>query len=1510
MGLSLWQEWPLFGEWMERCEQALSEHVEWSLREVLSDEQALEQVDVVQPALWAVMVSLAECWRAAGVEPAAVIGHSQGEIAAAVISGALSLEEGAKVVALRSKAITKLAGKGGMVAVNQGAEELEPLLERIGELSIAAQNSSHSTVVSGAPAQLEELLSACEAEGVRARRIAVDYASHSPQVQELQAEIEEALSGLDPKEPKIALASTKTGALLADAEPLDESHWYEGLRHGVRFSEAIESLLAEEDIDALIEVSAHPVMAIALEQCAPEALVLATLKRDDDSPRRLTTALAHAHVNGVEVEWAALIGPNPPRTPLPTYPFQHQRYWLEAATGGADLSSAGLHSLDHPLLAASVPLAAGEGALLTGRLSLQSHPWLAGHAVHGTVLLPGTALLELALQAGAQLGLTVVEELTLEAPLPIPEEGAVEIQVIAGQGKEDGSASVEIHARAASSGLEREEWVRHASGCLSVDSEEMPVAPDSWPPTDARPIDVAALNAQLEAAGFAYGPPFQGLRSAWRGDGELFCEVALDQDEGSGFALHPALLDAALHPALADEEGKVQARLPFAWSGVRLAPRWGSAELRVRIEAQEEGALRVSAFSPSGEPILLVRELAARPLDPSQLRDASSDLLEVEWVEVAAAGGASAPDAAAVDMIEIAAPEGDAPGGPREALADALDRVRAWLDEHPTDGQLLIHTSNALAARPGEVPDLRLAPAWGLLRSAQAEYPERLVLVDTPDPAEIEPNLAAILASEEPQLALREGTLLAPRLIRARPQLQLPEAADWHLVPDPAGALDALRIAECEPLSPGPGEVLLGVRAAAINFRDVLMALGMYPGPAVLGSDVAGVVLETGEGVDDLAPGDRVLGLAADTFAPRAIADRRTLAPIPEGMGWSEAASTPTAWLTALYGLVDLAGLTKGERVLIHAGSGGVGQAAVQLAAALGAEVFATASPQKWGVLRELGLDEEQIASSRDLDFAKRFGQMDVVLNSLAGEFTDASLALLGAGGRFVEMGKTNIREAQEVQAEHPGVSYRAFDLIEAGPERIGEMLEEVLARIGRKELTLAPVRAWDLREAGEAMRLMSQARHTGKLALTIPQAPTGEGTALISGATSGLGAQIARHLARTGQAKRLILISRRGPEAPGASELLEELSAMGCEAEVVACDVADRQGLAALLEQVGPLTAIYHAAGVLEDATIAEIEAGQVDRVLAPKVSGAWNLHQLTAGMDLEEFVLCSSAAGVLGGPGQGAYAAANAFLDALAQQRASQGLSARSLAWGLWEEETGMTASLDDAARARLRRTGMAPIATEQGLRLLDSARELPGSALVALPFDRPALRAQATAGVLPPILQSLVRVPPSRSHEQAGSLAARLAAVPEAEREEFVAEEVRSHVAAVLGHAEGSAIDPQRAFKDLGFDSLSAVELRNRLASASGLRLAPTLVFDHPNVAAVAGELVGQMVPSSAPISIDEELDGVEARLVELANEGDARLRIERRMRALLGRRQTATARWRTVAATLEKATADDR
>jgi NAD(P)-dependent dehydrogenase (short-subunit alcohol dehydrogenase family)/acyl carrier protein len=367
------------------------------------------------------------------------------------------------------------------------------------------------------------------------------------------------------------------------------------------------------------------------------------------------------------------------------------------------------------------------------------------------------------------------------------------------------------------------------------------------------------------------------------------------------------------------------------------------------------------------------------------------------------------------------------------------------------------------------------------------------------------------------------------------------------------------------------------------------------------------------------------------------------------------------------------------------------------------------------------------------------------------------------------------------------------------------------------------------------------------------------EKTILVTGGLSGLGALFARHLAARHGAKHLLLVSRSGERAKGATELQAELAELGAEATIAACDVSDREQLQQLFTQVPsahPLGAIVHAAGLLENGLIADLDSGRIDRVLAPKADAALHLHELSAELELSHFILFSSSAGLLGGPGQGNYAAANSFLDALAQSRQAQGLPATSLAWGLWGQESSLTGEIDEAQAERmLRQTrtllGFAPLAPEQGLQLFEDSVSLSDPLLAPVHFDRTALRAQAKQGSLPALLRGLVQVPKGRERGGGDSLAARLASIEEPGREAFVLDFVRTHVAAVLGHDSANAIDPERAFKDLGFDSLAAVELRNRLVGASGVGLAATAVFDYPSPVALGGYLLGRVdVPTGGP------------------------------------------------------------
>ncbi|MFL6120074.1 SDR family NAD(P)-dependent oxidoreductase, partial [Actinophytocola sp.] len=1134
-----------------------------------------------------------------------------------------------------------------------------------------------------------------------------------------------------------------------------------------------------------------------------------------------------------------------------------------------DAASVGQRVADHPLLGAAVPLAEGDRALLTGRLSPRTQPWLADHVVWGTAVLPGAAFVELVLRAGDEVGCDHIAELTLEAPLVLPRRGAVAVQVAVGEPDEHGRREVTVHSRAEDAAGD---WTRHASGLLAAGAPPAEPAAASWPPAGAEPVPLADLYPALAESGLDYGPAFQGLRAAWRQGTTVLAEVHVSTMDKTvdGYGIHPALLDAALQAVsltgMAGEDGRVL--LPFAWHGVTLYAT-GASTLRVRLTRTGPSELALTATDGTGQPVISVASLVLRPVSPAALRAATApdSLFQLDWVpaavpdadtgtwraisSVADLDGDDVPDVAVVTLTGH-------PWEVRQRTHRALRLARSWLAEDRFAVARLLFVT--------ETGDPAGAAAAGLVRSAQSEHPGRFVLAEVDRLPDDWQALRAAVATGEPRVAVRAGEVLVPRLARAGSDgaLVAPDGPAWHLAVSTKGTLDNLELvprpAALEPL--GTGQVRIAVRAAGVNFRDVVLTLGMLPpDQETLGSEGAGVVLDVGAGVTRFAPGDRVVGLFPAAFGPVAVADHRMVTAMPAGWSFAQAAAVPVAFLTAYYGLVDVAGLRSGESVLVHSAAGGVGMAAVQLARHLGAHVFGTASPPKWDTLRAAGLADERIASSRDLAFAQRFPRVDVVLNSLAGEFVDASLRLLADGGRFVELGKTDIR------SDVPGVRYRAVDLIEAGPDRIGEMLAEIMALFGEGVLRPLPLTAWDVRRAPEAFRFVGQARHTGKVVLTVPAPLDPTGTVLITGGTGTLGTLLARHLVTAHGVRKLVLVSRTG----SAPDLVDELAGLGALVRVAACDAADRDDLAGLLAGIPDLTAVVHAAGVLDDGVLEAQTPERVDTVLRPKVDAALNLHELT---EVDTFVLFSSASATFGAPGQANYAAANAFLDALAEHRRARGLPARSMAWGLWAQTSELTERLRDTDRRRMGSAGVTRMSTADGLALFDAALAADRAVVLPMTLDHRALRAHADT--LPPLLRGLVRTS-TRRRADAGdggsALANRLAGRSPREREGILTELVRSNVAAVLGLPSADAVRTTRAFNEAGFDSLTAVELRNRLAGATGLRLPVTLVFDYPTPAALVDHLHAELAPDEPDA---EETDTEPALRAALSTIPLARLR----------------------------------
>ncbi|MCP2256157.1 NADPH:quinone reductase, partial [Prauserella aidingensis] len=1232
-----------------------------------------------------------------------------------------------------------------------------------------------------------------------------------------------------------------------------------------------------------VECSPHPVLTMTLPD---DVVAVGSLRRDEGGLDRLLLSLAEAVVAGVEPDWNAVV-PGGHRVDLPTYPFQHERYWIDAPRGTSIPGR-------HPVLAATVDLAQGDGLVLTGRIGVGSHPWTADHTLQGRVVVPGTGMLELALHAADEAGCAEVEELLLTTPLILPSHGELDIQVTVADPDDDGRRALSVHSRQAGS---HAPWTEHATGVLTPDGADAPATDPVWPPPDAEPIPVEAdtVYAAFADAGFRYGPAFRGLRAAWRRGGELFAEIALPDGavgDADGFAVHPALLDAGLHVALLDALDGPGGGLPFAWRGAALHatdPR----SLRVTLRPAGHDTVSLHFADTTGAPVLTVASLVSRTMTARSLEAAPESLYLPTWIPAEA--GTRAGTATHADDTVVVRPTGATT--PRDAVVDVIERLRAALADGAA--RVAVVTTRAVAARDGEdVLDLVHAPIPGLVRSVQAEQPGRVVLIDSDTDVDTDtaahasdPVLAAALATGEPLVAVRDGEVLVPRLDRVTASASLvPPGPMWRVEANGPGTIDALEAVDHagDDTEPGPGQVRIAVRAAGLNFRDVMIALGMYPERAELGGEGAGVVTAVGDGVTGFAPGDRVLGMFTGGFGSHAFADARMLAPIPEGWTFAEAAGVPVVFLTAYYGLRDVAGLEAGESVLVHSAAGGVGMAAVQLARHWGATVLGTAGPAKWEAVRALGVD--RLASSRDLGFAEEFaadGPVDVVLNSLAGEFVDASASLLRRGGRFVEMGKTDVRDGL------PDVTYRAFDLLaDAGPDRIGEMLREVLDLFAAGALRHLPRRTFDTRRAREAFRFVGNARHTGKVVLTNPAPLDPDGTVLITGGTGTLGALIARHLVHAHGMRRLVLAAR---SAEKATELADELRSAGAHVHLAACDVTDRADLTALLDDVPsqhPLTAVIHAAGALDDGTLDSLTSERVDAVLPVKVDAATALHELTRDADLAAFVLFSAAGATLGSPGQGNYAAANAYLDALAVHRRVQGLPAVSLAWGLWDEASGLTAHVD---RARLGRGGVHPLSTAEAVGLFDSALRVDEPVVVPVGLD---LTPRET---VPAILRGLVRTTAGRrgaaTAAESASTAQRLAAAAPQQRHRLVLDIVCDHVAAVLGFTHRSAVDEDRPFKDVGFDSLTAVELRNRLSAATGLTLPATLVFDHPTPTELAGHLtteLGPATPATPTGDVLARLDGMGAELDDAAATADPGTGdvVAARLRELLDRWTAAT------------------
>nr|WP_281184503.1 type I polyketide synthase [Micromonospora halophytica] len=734
MGRELIESSPVFAEQVTRCAAALEPWVDWSLVDVLrgdAEPELLDRVDVLQPATFAVMVGLAAVWTSVGVRPDAVVGHSQGEIAAACVAGALSLEDAARVVALRSRAIAStLSGRGGMASValpeEDAATQLAPWADRV---EIAAVNGPSSVVVAGEATALTEALEALQDRGVRVRRVAVDYASHTRHVEDIRDLLAESLAGVDAQAPTVPFYSSAIGGWIQDAGVVDGGYWYRNLRNQVRFGPAVADLL-DQGYRVFLEVSAHPVLVQPISEIVADtdAVVTGTLRRDDGGLRRLLTSMAELFVRGVPVDWTRTCPPPAGWVDLPTYAFDHQHYWLQPTESATDATSLGQVPADHPLLGAVVGSPNSAGFTATSRWSLRSYPWLADHLVADTVLVPNAALVELTVRLGDLAATPVLDELTVDAPVVLPTRGGRDIQAVVGEPDETRRRSVEIWSRAAEAAVDAA-WTRHAHGTLAL----------------------AASRTNRPELGPAT---------------EVGLDGAAARDAGR-YGMHPALLDAAVRTVIAD------GTLPSVWTGVTLLAS-GATAVHVRPGVTSPRGTGLTLTDATGQPVLTVDAVLGTPMSAEQAGGALPHdvLFRVDWIEqplpvvdravdivsVATGEDVAAAAAAAPEVLRYEAIGGD----PRAAVHAALALLQAWLAEPAL-------ANTRLAVVTGDCAEPDAAAVWGLVRSAQSEHPGRIVLADLDDASRS--VLPAVLLSGEPQLRVRDGVAEVPRLARVSPDL-------------------------------------------------------------------------------------------------------------------------------------------------------------------------------------------------------------------------------------------------------------------------------------------------------------------------------------------------------------------------------------------------------------------------------------------------------------------------------------------------------------------------------------------------------------------------------------------------------------------------------------------------------------------------------------------------------------------------------------------------------------------
>jgi acyl transferase domain-containing protein/NADPH:quinone reductase-like Zn-dependent oxidoreductase len=1502
MGAALFEQEPVYRAAIEECHELVKEFAGWSLIDHLlapDDSSELQHTEYAQPAIFAVEIALARLWMSWGVTPLLIIGHSAGEIAAAHISGILDLREAVRVVVLRGRLMESATGFGKMATIHLPASAVAERIQSLGdEVSIAAINSPKSTVIAGSPAAVERLTAEWMDKAVGCRMLPVDYAFHSAQMQPYSEQLINTLSTVATHAQKIPIVSTVRGTRMTDGDGFDAAYWGQNIRRPVLFANAVQVAL-EMGARTFLEIGPHPVLLSSVSECSangvqPETL-LPSLRRGKDEMATMLSSLGKLYVTGVPVEWSSVYSKPAPPVSLPVYPFQRQRFWIDERPKSRTIAPEDFCGTR--LLSPSL-----SGAVFETELSAANFPFLADHSIEGALLVPMTAFLELANCAVVKSGLSpkALVDVAVLNSLEIPKEGSCTVQTIV----EDDAVRI--------FSLSAEKWKLHAS-CRLAESTIAAARIDS-PASHAAglaAVEVGKFYLKLREQNVQFGQSFQVIQALRAGSGKSVGKIRLserEQRDCSRYRVHPALLDGCLQTAIAAApEHFVGAYLPFSIDRLETfaaagSDVWAIAHVTSSSKSADTLTADIDVLGDDGQLLARIAGLhfkrrtssavskrtiyqlqwqrSERPENPAHENESwlvvADDLAEGKRLAACLQErgchatvlktGASLDGANKIQgvVVLLGRDTNENPFGAQSKICgSALSLTKEVLKRFPGNTpRLWLVTQGAMNAISGDRSDgFAAATVWGLGRTIGMEHPElRCARFDFDSAAADYQALAQeiVCSDDEEEIALRGGERYVPRL---EPKF-IEDPQSRRLVIPTRGSIDNLSTELMERRAPKPGEVEVEVETTALNFRDVLNVLGMYPGdPGPLGLEFCGRIARLGEGVAHFQIGDRVMGLAWGSFASYVNTPATLTVKVPAKLNSVEAASIPNAYLTAHHCLVEVGAIQSGERVLIHAATGGVGLAAVHIALQAGAEIFATAgSEPKREYLRSQGV--QHVFSSRTLGFpseirARTGGRgVNLVLNSLAGDFIDAGFEVLAKGGRFIEIGKAGIWSNERVAALGKSIRYSVVDLgitMQEEPQRIQPQLQKISSAIEAGSLKPLPSHVFDFDDAATAFRFMAQAKHIGKIVLRHPGSLriSADATYLVTGGLGALGLHVARWLVEQG-ACNLLLVGRSSP-SPEAASAVAAMRGAGTRVEIRAVDVSNRHQLEVLLHEgkatMPPLRGIVHAAGVLDDGILTQQTWSRFEKVMAPKIAGAWNLHELTRHIPLDFFHLFSSMASLTGSPGQSGYASGNAFLDALAHYRRSRGLTALSINWGAWPD-AGMAAKVETQGRRRVL-PAIRPMPEQDCLSCLSLAASQSCAQLAIADVDWTKWENPSR------LLSGLVRQVPAvvATFAQDGILE-RLSNAPSSNRRKVLLEYLRGEALEVLGLGKSHFIDERQPLVRMGLDSLMAVEFRNRLVVALKRPLTATLLFDYPNLGKLADFLDEQEAPQQPVAQVKKD------------------------------------------------------